>query len=133
MPNPSTCIIDARDDESHILTDEGSIPMPRNELFSDPTIKSVPSKPLERYDDGVDRHNSVRESGETLNTGWCEDQTLHEENFAYQDEFLNMLTLFESLWDGNPGLIKAVQQQAELKKKDKRPIYSVPCHVGPSA
>lgn len=49
-----------------------------------------------------------------------------EEYLPYSGNFPKMHTHFESMWEDQSVILKAVQQQIELKKTDTRPRHAAP-------
>lgn len=125
-----TSITLAREDEPHTLRHECPIPTQCNKNNSEPTTNAVKYKLAERYDEEVDRQNAVEQLDEILKTDSCKGITVPKEYYAYIDKLFNMLTKFESMWDGHLNSIKAVPHQIELEKTDERPLHSVPYGLG---
>lgn len=128
-----TCIIHTRDDELLMVTDECSIPLQCDKFNSDCTINVVRYKPPERCHKQMLSHNTVKPSVENSKTCWREYLTLPDDYFAYSDKFFNILTQFESTWDGRFGSIKTVQNQTELGKTDNPSTHSAPYRAGSKA
>lgn len=116
-----------------MLTDKGPIPTQRSKLNSGPTINAVRYKIPESGDEQVDLPNVVKESVRISKTDLHEDLIFSDEYSAYRDKFINMLTEFESMSDGDLGPIRAVQDWTKIEKKDSLPIHSAPYCTEPKA
>lgn len=112
--NAPTFIMRARDDDLGMLGEMSPIPVQYNKFSADPTTNTVHHKQPERHSEQLDRHNEIKGSDKIWKTNWPEDLNSPQENSAYCDKLVNMLTQFNSLWDGHRGLIKAVQHQTKL-------------------
>lgn len=63
-----TCIIHAKDNEPHILTDEFLMPTKCDNWNYDPTINAVRYRPPKRYNMQLDHHNAVQQSEKNSKT-----------------------------------------------------------------
>lgn len=81
----------------------------------------------------MDQHYAIKESDKISKDNLCEALTLPDEYSAYGEKFVNIITEFERMWDGDTSSIKAMQHRIERQKTDIWPIHSAPYRAGPKA
>lgn len=103
----------------------------RDKFISDPIVNAICYKPPARPGEQMGCYNAVKESDRIWKTDWCEDLSISDEYFAYDNKLDNRLAEFESIWDGHLGWQKAVQRRIDLEKMGSRPICAGPYCVRP--
>lgn len=93
--NVSTRVIRSRDDEPHILTDEGSVSTQCSKLRFDPTISGIRYNPSEPWGEQAHCHNRAKQSDEFSRTDWRDSVTLPDQYSAYSEKLINRPTQFE--------------------------------------
>lgn len=71
-------------------------------------------------------HENVKERDEeTLKKDWCKEEQLPPNFEQLSSAYLEMLTEFESIWDGRLGRINASRHQDDSTNDQVRPVFSV--------
>lgn len=78
------------------------------------------------------RHTDVlQEDNQRLAHNWRDKVDLSNNHGQYRQQLIDMLSEFESMWDGHLGRISTAKHRIELSDPNTAPVLSAPPHDGP--
>lgn len=78
------------------------------------------------------RHtDALQEDSQQLTHNWPDEVDLSNNYGQYCQQFIDMLSEFEHMWDRHLGRINAAKHRIELNDRNTAPVHSTPYRAGP--
>lgn len=125
--NARSSMIDGRDDEP-CITERGG--QASTQCNSTSLVNAFRYKPLECWCEQVYGYEVVNDLDRNTNLNLQNKIKVHNEFVAYFHKVVEMLMLFENMWEGHLGSINVIKHRVVLESSKDRPVNSALYQTG---